>query len=74
MRVNQKGGFYNFSIATCRKCKLFHSCFAPHGKHSRIFISISDNFKLKLQDDDEFYLEVIKPRKMVERKFGEAKK
>lgn len=68
----EKGDFYNFSIASCRSCELFKQCAAICGKHSRIFIS--DNHKLKLQDDDEFYLEAIKLRKMVERKFGEAKK
>lgn len=66
------GDFYNFSMTSCRSCKCQKFCAAVKGNHSRIFIS--DNYKLRLEDNDEFYLEAIKIRKMVERKFGEAKK
>lgn len=64
------GQFYNFPMEFCKNCEL--KCQAFKGNRSRIYIS--DDYRLKLRDDDEFYLQAIELRKMVERKFGEAKK
>jgi IS5 family transposase len=64
------GWLYNLPVEACRKCS--SQCQAFKGNRSRVFIS--DDYKLKMEDDDDFYFLAIKKRKMIERKFGEAKK
>ena len=65
-----RGKFYNFPVEICKGCT--SRCQAFKGDRSRIYIS--DDYRLKLEDDDEFYSEAMELRKRVERKFGEAKK
>ena len=65
-----RGKFYNFAVEICKGCRC--KCQAFKGNRSRIYIS--DDYRLKLEDDDEFYSEAMELRKRVERKFGEAKK
>ncbi len=70
-KCNQNSGrLYNFDFETCKKCET--KCKAYKEDRARIFIS--NDLKLKLKDDDEFYKEALEKRKAVERKFGEAKK
>ena len=65
-----RGQFYNFAVEICKKCK--SKCEGYKGNRSRIYIS--DDYRLKLENDDSFYFEAMELRKGVERKFGEAKK
>jgi len=65
-----RGKFYNFPVEICKGCTF--KCQAFKGDRSRIYIS--DDYRLKLQNDDEFYPQAMELRKIIERKFGEAKK
>ena len=65
-----RGRLYNFDFEICRNCE--NKCIAYKENRARIFIS--DDLKLKLEDDDNYYSEALKERKAIERKFGEAKK
>lgn len=72
-RFRQEEGYlYVFPARICRACPERRLC--PRLSHGRVRLFISDNHKLKLIDNTHQRREAILLRKMIERKFGEAKK
>jgi IS5 family transposase len=69
---NKTGLLYYFSARDCRRCSNFRRCVRENQK--RMTIWVSDNYKHKIMDDGEGRSEALGLRKMIERKFGEAKK
>lgn len=72
MTRQEEGYLYIFSTKSCKSCKNRKLCPKPNNQRIRVFIS--DNHKLKLIDNTEQRKQAIITRKMIERKFGEAKK
>lgn len=68
----EEGYLYIFSTSSCKNCQNRSLCPKPNNGRIRVFIS--DNHKLKLIDNTEQRKEALILRKMIERKFGEAKK
>ena len=68
----EEGHLYIFSAQNCRGCPDRTLCPRPNQGRTRLFIS--DNRRLKLIDNTPERKEAIILRKMIERKFGEAKK
>lgn len=68
----EQGYLYVFSTKSCGACQDKSLCPKPNNKRIRVFIS--DDHKLKLKDNTPQRKEAIAIRKMIERKFGEAKK
>jgi IS5 family transposase len=69
---NKTGLFYYFSARDCRRCSHFKRCVGKNQK--RMAVWVSDNYKHKVIDDGAGRAEALGLRKMIERKFGEAKK
>ncbi len=68
----EEGYLYLFSTRSCKNCQNRSLCPKPNNGRIRVFIS--DNHKLKLIDNTQERKEALVKRKMIERKFGEAKK
>jgi len=68
----KNGILYYFSGRDCGKCSHFRKCVWQNQK--RMTIWVSDNYKQKIIDDCAGRAEALSLRKMIERKFGEAKK
>ena len=68
----ENGTLYYFSAWDCRRCPQFRRCVRQN--QVRMTIWVSDDYKQKIADDGEGRREALGIRKMVERKFGEAKK
>ena len=68
----EEGYLYIFSTQSCENCTDKKLCPRANGNRTRVFIS--DNHKLKMVDNTPQRKEAITLRKMIERKFGEAKK
>lgn len=68
----EEGNLYIFSTKSCKACQNRTLC--PKPNYGRIRVFISDNHKLKLLDNTPERKKAITLRKMIERKFGEAKK
>jgi len=72
-RVRQEEGYlYYFSEIDCRGCSKKALCIGDSPKRARVWLS--DDYFLKVMDDDMKRKEALAQRKMIERKFGEAKK
>jgi IS5 family transposase len=69
---NQTGLFYYFSARDGRRCSWSKRCVGKNQK--RMAVWVSDNYKHKVIDDGAGRAEALSLRKMIERKFGEAKK
>jgi IS5 family transposase len=68
----EEGYLYIFSTRVCKNCQNRELCPKPNNGRIRVFIS--DNHKLKLIDNTPQRREALIKRKMIERKFAEAKK
>jgi len=68
----ETGTLYYFSERDCKVCSSFKKC--ARQNQVRMTIWVSDNYKWKIMDDGEEMREALGLRKMIERKFGEAKK
>jgi len=68
----ENGILYYFSEQDCKSCSRFSKCVRQNQGWMTIWIS--DNYKHKIIDDGEGRREALALRKMIERKFGEAKK
>lgn len=68
----EEGYLCIFSTRACKNCENRELCPKPNNGRIRLFIS--DNHKLKLIDNTDQRKEALILRKMIERKFGEAKK
>jgi len=70
--AQENGMLYYFSAQDCRSCSRLRKCVRQN--QVRMTVWISDDYKQKIADDGEGRRDALKIRKMVERKFGEAKK
>lgn len=70
--AQERGWLYYFSERDCKSCSRFKKCVRQN--QTRMTIWVSDNYKQKIIDDGEERHRAISLRKMIERKFGEAKK
>jgi IS5 family transposase len=68
----ENGMLYYFSAHDCRRCSRLRKCVREN--QVRMTVWVSDDYKQKIADDGEGRREALRIRKMVERKFGEAKK
>jgi len=72
-KIRQENGMlYYFSAHDCRRCPRLRKCVREN--QVRMTVWVSDDYKQKIADDGEGRREALRIRKMVERKFGEAKK
>lgn len=68
----EKGDLFIFSTASCKECPQKGNC--PKPNNDRIRVYVSDDYRLALLDNIPERKEALITRKMIERKFGEAKK
>ncbi len=68
----ESGTLYYFSERDCRNCSKLKKCVRQN--QWRMTVWISDNYKQKIIDDGTERIKALNLRKMIERKFGEAKK
>ena len=68
----EKGNLFIFSTASCKACPQKGNC--PKPNNDRIRVYVSDDYRLMLLDNIPERKEAILRRKMIEGKFGEAKK
>lgn len=66
------GSLYYFSARDCRVCRRVNRCVRQN--QPRMTIWVSDTYKHKIVDDGQGRRQALEIRKMIERKFGEAKK
>lgn len=72
-KIRQEQGYlYYFSVKDCQGCPAKDSCLKEGEMRARVFIS--DDYIQKMDEDEEEKRKALIKRKMVERKFGEAKK
>jgi IS5 family transposase len=72
-KIRQEEGYlYYFSEIDCRGCSKKGLCIGDSSQRARVWLS--DDHFLKVMDDDVKRKEALAQRKMIERKFGEAKK
>lgn len=72
-KIRQEEGYlYYFSEIDCRSCRKRSLCIGDSSQRARVWLS--DDYFLKMIDDDLKRKEALAQRKMIERKFGEAKK
>jgi len=70
--AQENGNLFIFSTKSCRLCPQINGCPKPNNDRIRVFVS--DDYKLMLLDDIPERKEALIRRKMIEGKFGEAKK
>ena len=68
----ENGNLFIFSTKSCRGCPQINGCPKPNNDRIRVFVS--NDYKLMLLDDVPERKEALIRRKMIEGKFGEAKK
>lgn len=70
--TQQRGRLHYFSAEDCRSCQRYEDC--ARKNQPRMTIWVSDSYRRSLVDDGESRREALGIRRMIERKFGEAKK
>lgn len=70
--AQENGSLFIFSTKSCRNCPKISGCPKPNNDRIRVFVS--NDYKLMLLDDIPDRKEALLRRKMIEGKFGEAKK
>jgi transposase len=68
----EKGDLFIFSTTSCKGCPQIAGC--PKPNNDRIRVYVSDDYRLMLLDNIPERKEALMRRKMIEGKFGEAKK
>jgi len=68
----ENGNLFIFSTKSCRLCPQINGCPKPNNDRIRVFVS--NDYKLMLLDNIPDRKEALIRRKMIEGKFGEAKK
>jgi hypothetical protein len=72
-KIRQEEGYlYYFSEIDCRGCSKKALCIGDSSQRARVWLS--DDYFLKMMDDEVKRKKALAQRKMIERKFGEAKK
>jgi IS5 family transposase len=70
--AQENGNLFIFSTKSCRGCPQINGCPKPNNDRVRVFVS--NDYKLMLLDNIPDRKEALLRRKMIEGKFGEAKK
>jgi len=70
--AQENGNLFIFSTASCRGCPQITGCPKPNNDRIRVFVS--NDYKLMLSDNIPDRKEALLRRRMIEGKFGEAKK
>jgi len=68
----EKGDLFVFSTTSCKGCPQIASC--PKPNNDRVRVWVGDDYRLMLLDNIPDRKEALMRRKMIEGKFGEAKK
>jgi IS5 family transposase len=69
---HEEGWLYYFSVESCRDCPYREDC--PPLNEGRVRVFMSEDYQLKLLDENPERKEALKKRPIVERRFGGGKK
>lgn len=69
---HEQGHLYYFSVESCRDCPYQEGC--PPLNEGRVRVFVSEDYHLKLVDEDSERKGALKKRSMIERRFGGGKK
>lgn len=69
---HEQGSLYYFSVESCRNCPYQEDC--PPLNEGRVRVFVSEDYQLKLLDENPERKEALKKRPIIERRFGAAKK
>jgi IS5 family transposase len=69
---HEQGHLYYFSVESCRDCPYREDC--PPLNEGRVRVFVSEDYELKLLDENPERKEALKKRSLIERRFGGAKK
>jgi IS5 family transposase len=69
---HEQGHLYYFSVESCRNCPYWEDC--PPLNEGRVRVFVSEDYQLKLLDENPERKEALKKRPLIERRFGGGKK
>lgn len=69
---HEQGHLYYFSVESCRDCPYQEDC--PPLNEGRVRVFVSEDYQLKLLDENPERKEALKKRPLIERRFGGGKK
>jgi IS5 family transposase len=69
---HEQGHLYYFSVESCWNCPYREDC--PPLNEGRVRVFVSEDYQLKLLDENPERKEALKKRPLIERRFGGAKK
>jgi len=69
---HEQGHLYYFSVESCRNCPYQEDC--PPLNEGRVRVFVSEDYQLKLLDENPERKEALKKRSLIERRFGGGKK
>jgi IS5 family transposase len=69
---HEQGYLYYFSVESCRDCPYREDC--PPLNEGRVRVFVSEDYQLKLLDENPERREALKKRPIIERRFGAGKK
>jgi hypothetical protein len=69
---HEQGFLYYFSVESCRDCPYREDC--PPLNEGRVRVFVSEDYQLKLLDENPERKEALKRRPLIERRFGGGKK
>ena len=69
---HEQGHLYYFSVESCRNCPYQEDC--PPLNEGRVRVFVSEDYQLKLLDENPERKEALKKRPLIERRFGGGKK
>jgi IS5 family transposase len=69
---HEQGHLYYFSVQSCRDCPYREDC--PPLNEGRVRVFVSEDYELKLMDENPERKEALKRRPLIERRFGGGKK
>ncbi len=69
---HEQGHLYYFSVESCRDCPYREDC--PPLNEGRVRVFVSEDYELKLLDENPERKEALKKRPLIERRFGGGKR
>jgi len=69
---HEQGWLYYFSVGSCRGCPYREDC--PPFNEGRVRVFVSEDYQLKVLDENPERKEALKKRSLIERRFGVGKK
>ena len=69
---HEQGHLYYFSVESCRGCPYREDC--PPLNEGRVRVFVSEDYQLKLLDENQERKEALRRRPLIERRFGGGKK